>query len=74
MSRTGTPSPPPSQEDLPYIIELWGADNAPAGIQVLARAQSVHLAREIFKAATTEHPERRIILRKGKAVIADTSA
>ena len=72
MSRTDTPSP--SQDDLPFVIELWGVDNAPAGIQVLARAQSVHLAREIFKAATTEHPERRIVLRKGKTIIADMSA
>jgi hypothetical protein len=72
MSRTGTPSP--SQDELPYVIELWGADNAPADFQVLARALNVQLAREIFKAVKDEHPERRIVLRKGKAVIADTTA
>lgn len=39
---------------------------------VLARALNAELARAIFKAATSEHPERRITLRKVNSIIADS--
>ena len=71
MSRTGTLARPP--EDLPYRIELWQQlDGRDAVERVLARALNVQLARAIFKAATTEHPERRITLRKSSRIIADS--
>jgi hypothetical protein len=40
---------------------------------VLARAVNAQLAREIFKAAQGEHPERRITLRRGRRIVADSA-
>jgi len=71
-SRTGTASRP-QQEDLPYRIELWHADGSDAIERVLARAASAQLARAIFKAATGEHPDRRITLSKNNRIIADSA-
>ena len=71
MPRTGTPSR--SKEELPYRVELWHADGRDDVEQVLARALNAQLAREIFKAAKGEHPERRITLRKGNQIIADSA-
>jgi hypothetical protein len=70
MVRTGTPSGP--KEELPYTIELWRPDSSTAVERVLARAANAHLARAIFKAAQDEHPERRITLRRGNRIIADS--
>jgi len=56
-------------EELPYVIELV----LDAAAQVLARASSAPLAREIFRAARSEHPERRIVLRKGERIVADSA-
>jgi hypothetical protein len=41
---------------------------------LLAKAASGQLARAIFNAAKSEHPERRIILRKDARVIVDSSS
>lgn len=71
MSRTGTPSR--RREKLPYVIELWHATGSAAVERVLARALNAQLAREIFKAAKDEHPERRVTLRKGSRIVADSS-
>jgi hypothetical protein len=71
MSPTGTRSR--SKGELPYRIELWHADGRNDVEQVLARALNAQLAREIFKAAKGEHPDRRITLRKGNQIIADTA-
>jgi hypothetical protein len=68
-TRTGTPSRPP--EELPYRIELWNAGRG-AVERVLARAVNAQLARAIFQAAKGEHPERRITLRKGNRIVADS--
>jgi hypothetical protein len=72
ISRTGIPSR--STEELPYRVELWVADRAEIVERVLARAVSLQLARAIFKAAQGEYPERRITLRKGTRIVADSSA
>jgi hypothetical protein len=64
---------PSSGEDLPYRIELWQAPRHDAVERVLARALSATLARAIFQAAQSEHPERRITLSKGAHVIADSA-
>lgn len=56
-------------EDLPYRIELWGD----SGIErVVARAASVQLAHAIFRAVREEHPGRRITLRDGGRIVADS--
>jgi hypothetical protein len=59
-------------DNLPYRIELWAADGAGSVERVLAQAASAPLARAMFNAALTEHPERRITLRRGQRVIADS--
>jgi hypothetical protein len=59
-------------EELPYSIELW--DGAGQVLErVLARALNAQLAREIFQAAKKEHPDARIILRRGSRTIADSA-
>jgi hypothetical protein len=71
MSRTANPSSAP--EDLPYCIELWRAENPDEVESMLARALSAELARAIFKAVQTEHPRRRITLRRGDQIISDSA-
>jgi hypothetical protein len=66
-------APPGVQEDLPYVIELWQAEDSAAIERILARALNPGLAHEIFKAAKGEHPERRITLRKGDRIVADSA-
>jgi hypothetical protein len=68
----GTSGPIAQNEKLPYSIELWDR-NAHSLQRVLARAFNSVLARAIFKAARTEHPERRILLRRGTRTIADSN-
>jgi hypothetical protein len=41
--------------------------------RVLACALDMQLARAIFKAAQSEHPERRITLRKSNRIVLDSS-
>jgi hypothetical protein len=67
-------SPARSLEDLPYVIELWGAEVDGEVERVLARALNAQLSRAIFKAAVAEHPDRRLTLRKGSRVMEDTQA
>ena len=70
MSVEESRSAPP--EDLPYRIELW-ADGDRRGIErVVARAASVQLAHAIFRAVRNEHPGRRITLREGEKIVADS--
>jgi hypothetical protein len=71
MSETETPSG--TREDLPYCIELRRADSPDTIECVLARALNTELALAIFRAAQGEHPERRIVLRKGSAIVADSA-
>jgi hypothetical protein len=59
-------------EKLPYSIELWDSD-ARVLERVLARALSAQLARAIFLAAQKEHPEQRILLRRGSRTVADSA-
>ncbi len=61
-------------EDLPYRIELSAAADRSAVERILARAYSAQLAQAIFTAALGEHPGRRIMLRRGDKVIADSDA
>ena len=59
-------------EKLPYSIELWD-DGADTLERVLARALNAQLARAIFQAALKEHPEARILLRRGTRTVADSA-
>jgi len=68
-----TSSSPPQSGDLPYSVELWYEDERELVERVLARASSAALARAIFKAAQGEHPKRRVTLRRGTRLIADTA-
>ncbi|HEV2531432.1 hypothetical protein [Phenylobacterium sp.] len=56
---------------LPYIVELWNLPRT-APERVIGRAASAVLARAIFTAARSEHLGRRIVLRRGSQVIAET--
>jgi hypothetical protein len=68
MSADASHSPP--AEDLPYRVELWGDGH---GIErVVARAASVQLAHAIFRAVCNEHPGRRMTLREGEKIVADS--
>ena len=60
-------------EELPYRVELWHRDKRDSVERVLARALNAQLARAIFKAAQDEYPERRITIRKGSRVFADST-
>jgi uncharacterized membrane protein YhfC len=60
-------------DKLPYSIELWD-DRGMALERVLARALDAQLANAIFHAARKEHPEARILLRRGTRMIADSAA
>jgi hypothetical protein len=64
---------PTQRDDLPYSVELWHEADRALIERVLARASNAALARAIFKAAQSEHPVRRITLRRGARLIADTT-
>jgi hypothetical protein len=66
-------APAPRTEKLPYRIELWDPVARDCIERVLARASSAPLARAMFNAARNEHPDRRITLRRGKRVVADSA-
>ena len=59
-------------EELSYSIELWDLD-AQALERVLARAFSPQLARAIFRAAQKDHPDQRILLRRGTRTVANSA-
>ena len=60
-------------ERLPYRIELWNSD-ADLLERVLARALNAQLARAIFRAAQKEHPDGRILLRRGTRTVAASTS
>ncbi len=64
-------APPGVASDLPYAVELWNLSRLQPE-RVIGRAASALLARAIFSAAKTEYLERKIVLRRGDEVIAET--
>ncbi|WP_309089396.1 hypothetical protein [Phenylobacterium sp.] len=62
--------PAPSTELL-YVIELWDLSRTTPE-RTIGRAASAVLARAIFTAAQNEHLGRRIVLRRGGKVIAES--
>jgi hypothetical protein len=71
MPADETRSPP--AEDLPYRIELWRDGDGSSIERVVARAASAQLAHAIFRAVRDEHPDRRITLREGERIVADSA-
>ena len=61
------------EERLPYRIELWRGDDGAQIERVVARACSAALARAIFEAVRREYPQRRITLRRGARIIAESA-
>lgn len=61
------------RENLPFRVELCDAVENEHVERVLARAFNAALARAIFAAALREYPERRITLRRGSRLIADSA-
>ena len=61
------------RESLPYRVELRDERDPDVVERVLARAVNAALARTIFAAAKREHPDRRITLRRGARLIADST-
>jgi hypothetical protein len=66
----GTPDATESEE-LPYRIELMTAGDRVVE-RILGRAANAQLANAIFKAALTELPGRRIVLRRDTRLIAES--
>lgn len=60
-------------EELRYRVELWHDGLGDTIERVLGRALNAQLARAIFQAAIGEYPNRRITLRKGTRLIADSA-
>lgn len=50
------------------MIELWNLPRTEVE-RVIARADSVVVARAIFEAAVSENPARRIVLRRGPRIV-----
>lgn len=68
--RRGKAAPASLADDsaqLPFRIEMW---NEGTFERVLALAAQATLARAIYTAAITEHPDRLIVLTRGGKVIA----
>jgi hypothetical protein len=66
---------PPANENagsggLPYVVEIWDLPRAKVE-EVMARADTLAVARAIFEAAISENPSRRVVLRQGARVIED---
>jgi hypothetical protein len=58
---------------LPYQVELWDKANSDSVERILARVADLQLARAIFEKAQGEHPGRRVTLRRGMELLADSS-
>lgn len=56
---------------LPYAVELWDLGRT-GPERVIGRAASMVLARAIFTAAESEHLGRKIVLRRGSNVVAES--
>jgi hypothetical protein len=59
-------------EELPYTVELWSLTRA-AVERVLGRASSATLGQAIFLAARNEHLGRKITLKHGDKVLAESN-
>lgn len=59
-------------EPLPYTVELWDvAGKAPE--RVLGRAASILLANAVFAAAQNDYVGRKLVLKRGNKVLAESA-
>jgi hypothetical protein len=58
-------------EVLDFVVELW-RDEVAGVDRVLGRALNLTLARAVHQAALQDFPGRRVVLRKGEMIIADS--
>ena len=64
--------PADSADLLPYVIELWNLPRT-APERVLSRAASILLANAVFAAAQTEYFGRKLVLKRGDKVVAEST-
>jgi hypothetical protein len=64
-------APPSGSSGLPYTIEVWDLARTRPD-RVLGRAASMVLARAVFTAALSEHLGRKVVLRRGSKVVAQS--
>jgi len=57
---------------LPYTVELWNLPRSEPE-RIIGRAASAVVARAIFVAAQSEHLGRKLVLRRGSKVVAESS-
>ncbi len=62
-----------NRDDLPYIIELWRQHKQADVERVLGRTFDRSLGEAVFKAAAIEHRDRRVTLRCGHDILADSA-
>lgn len=55
---------------LPYIVEIWNLPRTHVE-RVIARADTILVARAVFDAAAAENPSRRVVLRQADRVLAE---
>jgi hypothetical protein len=67
--RSGSTDP---GEPLPYAVELWDLAGKRSE-RVLGRAASILLANAVFAAAQTEYVGRKLVLKRGDKVLAESS-
>ncbi|MFC3078593.1 hypothetical protein ACFODL_10895 [Phenylobacterium terrae] len=60
-----------TSRQLPYAVELWNLPRT-APERVVGRAASAVVARAIFLAAQSEHLGRKLVLRRGARVLAES--
>jgi hypothetical protein len=62
-----------SEDLLPFVVELWTDDGSEVEY-ILARVQTASLGHAVFIASRADLPTRRLTLRRGARVIADSSS
>lgn len=58
-------------DPLPFVVELWNRSRT-APERIVGRAANVVLARAILLAVTNEHLDRKVVLRRGAQVLAES--
>ena len=63
-----------SDEELPYVVELWQESDTSHVERVLARASNLKLAHAILRSVEQDYPQRRVTLRNGAEIVAETAS
>jgi hypothetical protein len=64
--------PAAASEPLPYVVELWDLTRT-GPERVLGRAASIMLANAVFAAAQAEYVGRKLTLKRGDKVLAESA-